>query len=323
MIRKNVKNYLGIFALVAFVISGMIGGISVVKAASDDITFGAETTLIVGGQTLYVLNGGTAASYSIGASSVSFYMEDGSSITVRSLGKKVMDTTPSGAYSCSATFSTASLTSTATETFTITPSDTTCSVPAGGGAGSVSGGGTTVTPVVETPAVSPATTTSTSPVSTPESTVTPAPVAAAPQVSTPSIQITAGTPFIKRLTVGLRSSDVRQLQEMLLNDGVYPEGLITGYFGQLTKKAVQQFQEKYGIAKQGNPGYGDVGPNTRAKLNQILEGTSATPTSSVQGVEQNAMRAQIEVQITTLQEQLVLLLAELARQLQAQIPTGQ
>jgi len=109
---------------------------------------------------------------------------------------------------------------------------------------------------------------------------------------------------------------------MLLNDGVYPEGLITGYYGQLTKKAVQRFQEKYGIAKQGDPGYGDVGPNTRAKLNQVLEGTSAASAAPAQTTEQTVVQTQLETQVKALQEQLVLLLAELAKQLQAQA-TGQ
>ena len=320
MIRKKVKIYIGIFALIAFVFMGAAGFTPVAQAASDDITFAAETTLIVGGETLYVLNGGTAASYSIGASSVSFNMEDGSSITVRSLAKRVLNTNLSDTYSCASTFSTASRTSTATETFTITPTDTTCSISGTGGAGVVTSGGTTVTAVTETPTAA----TSSTPAPTMESTVTPAPVVAAPQVSAPSVQIMAGAPLVKRLAISSQNNDVRQLQEMLVNDGVYPEGLITGYYGQLTKKAVQRFQEKYGIAKQGDPGYGDVGPNTRAKLNQILEGTSAASTvPPAQGVKQTAVKTQLEAQVKTLQEQLVLLLAELAKQLQSQVQGSQ
>ena len=60
------------------------------------------------------------------------------------------------------------------------------------------------------------------------------------------------------------------LQTVLANDpDVYPNGLITGYFGPATLAAVKKFQVKYGIASSGNPGYGLVGPKTRAKLNEL------------------------------------------------------
>lgn len=57
------------------------------------------------------------------------------------------------------------------------------------------------------------------------------------------------------------------LQQFLKNQGVniYPEALITGYFGNLTRSAVVRFQEKYGIF---NTGF--VGPITRAKINELL-----------------------------------------------------
>jgi len=74
------------------------------------------------------------------------------------------------------------------------------------------------------------------------------------------------------------SSDVECLQEFLKNQGadIYPEGFVTGNFGNLTEQAVIRFQEKYagdiltplGISK----GTGYVGGKTRAKINQILGG---------------------------------------------------
>ena len=77
--------------------------------------------------------------------------------------------------------------------------------------------------------------------------------------------------FTHGLALGDSGEDVRQLQIFLKAQGasIYPEGLITGYFGPLTQKAVQRFQEKYGIAKAGDPGYGYVGPKTRAKINAL------------------------------------------------------
>ena len=71
--------------------------------------------------------------------------------------------------------------------------------------------------------------------------------------------------IVRRISSGSRGNDVKALQTFL---GVEA----TGYFGKLTRKAVQDFQEKYGIAKTGDQGYGDVGPLTRA----ILKGLSET-----------------------------------------------
>lgn len=73
--------------------------------------------------------------------------------------------------------------------------------------------------------------------------------------------------------VGTKGNEVTVLQNFLKAQGsnIYPEGLVTGYFGPLTLKAVQKFQEKYGIAVSGDAGYGFVGPKTRAKINSLLE----------------------------------------------------
>ena len=49
---------------------------------------------------------------------------------------------------------------------------------------------------------------------------------------------------------------VKQLQKLLAQDTeIYPEGKTTGYYGALTRKAVQRFQKKYGIvsAKRKKP----------------------------------------------------------------------
>ncbi len=85
--------------------------------------------------------------------------------------------------------------------------------------------------------------------------------------------IALGFNFVRPLALGLRHADVSNLQKALKTDlSVYPEGLTTGYFGPATLRAVQRFQEKYGIASSGQPGYGNVGPATRAKLNELFGG---------------------------------------------------
>jgi hypothetical protein len=82
---------------------------------------------------------------------------------------------------------------------------------------------------------------------------------------------TTGYQFTHNLQLGGSGEDVRQLQIFLKAQGteIYPEGLVTGYSGSLTKKAVEKFQVKYDIAKAGDAGYGYVGPKTRAKINSL------------------------------------------------------
>jgi len=81
--------------------------------------------------------------------------------------------------------------------------------------------------------------------------------------------------FTKSLQKGIKDEDVERLQEFLAQyPDIYPEGLITGYFGPLTEKAVTKFQEKhaedvlkpYGL----NKGTGFVGEKTMAKINKLL-----------------------------------------------------
>jgi|GEM_PF-1967136 len=71
--------------------------------------------------------------------------------------------------------------------------------------------------------------------------------------------------FTKTLKRGMRGQEVYNLQKVLHWDPrIYPEGEMTGYFGVLTERAVKRFQKKYGIRTTGQ-----VGPQTRAKLNEI------------------------------------------------------
>lgn len=64
----------------------------------------------------------------------------------------------------------------------------------------------------------------------------------------------------------MTGEDVKLLQELLATDPeIYPEGLITGFFGLLTENAVKRFQKKAGFEQVGN-----VGPKTFARLNELL-----------------------------------------------------
>lgn len=80
-------------------------------------------------------------------------------------------------------------------------------------------------------------------------------------------EIKAILQIAKQLDRGMRNEDITLLQEVLATDpDIYPEGLITGYFGPLTEKAVKKFQKVAGIEQVGR-----VGPITLAKINELLE----------------------------------------------------
>lgn len=70
--------------------------------------------------------------------------------------------------------------------------------------------------------------------------------------------------FLKR---GLTGEDVKALQTFLSQfPDIYPEGLVTGYYGALTESAVKKWQEKQGIESVGV-----VGPKTLARINEIFD----------------------------------------------------
>jgi len=85
-------------------------------------------------------------------------------------------------------------------------------------------------------------------------------------------RLTSNCPIRSTMQHGEQSAGVRCLQEFLKSQGpgIYPEGLVTGYFGPLTEAAVVRFQELYiqeillplGLEQ----GTGLVGPGTRAKI---------------------------------------------------------
>lgn len=92
---------------------------------------------------------------------------------------------------------------------------------------------------------------------------------------------TALPAFTRNLTVGDTGDDVTNLQTFLKNEGadVYPEGLVTGYFGSLTKAAVSRYQDKYAAAILTplglTAGTGYFGSGTRAHVNPRL--SAVTP----------------------------------------------
>jgi len=88
--------------------------------------------------------------------------------------------------------------------------------------------------------------------------------------------IPTGYKFQTTLKFGVRSDDVKYLQMFLKAQGtnIYPEGLVTGYYGSMTTAAVTRFQEKYAdeiLTPLGlNAGTGITGQNTLAKINTLM-----------------------------------------------------
>lgn len=76
--------------------------------------------------------------------------------------------------------------------------------------------------------------------------------------------------ILRSLSFGSRGDSVIILQTFLAkNLAIYPEGLITGYYGHATMRAVRRWQAQNGIVSSGSPsttGYGTVGPRTRAAM---------------------------------------------------------
>src|SRR3990167_4279780 len=70
------------------------------------------------------------------------------------------------------------------------------------------------------------------------------------------------TMITAHLDFGATGGNVTSLQQFLAADAsIYPEGLVTGYFGSLTRAAVQRYQCKQGIVcgcSAATTGYGRV-----------------------------------------------------------------
>jgi len=87
-----------------------------------------------------------------------------------------------------------------------------------------------------------------------------------PSVATPVS--TALNTLTQTLTLGTSNDEVADLQRYLAQrPEIYPEGLVTGYFGPRTEQAVKKLQESNGL-----PPVGIVGPKTRSVINTAIAG---------------------------------------------------
>ncbi len=76
----------------------------------------------------------------------------------------------------------------------------------------------------------------------------------------------------RQLDLGATGADVSALQTFLAQDtSIYPQGLVTGYFGTLTSAAVSNFQSRNGLDNVGR-----VGPMTLSLINSRIGGDLGT-----------------------------------------------
>ena len=106
--------------------------------------------------------------------------------------------------------------------------------------------------------------------------------------TTPAIFVSAietsttpvSTTFARNLGLGSSGTDVTALQTCLAKDtAIYPEGIISGYFGTRTQAALQRWQAAQEIVLSGTPattGFGYFGPKSRTAMQTYCISTGAT-----------------------------------------------
>ncbi len=92
-----------------------------------------------------------------------------------------------------------------------------------------------------------------------------------------------------QLDLGSRGENVTNLQMFLAaNPSIYPEGMVTGYYGPLTEAAIKRFQSQYGIDSVGR-----VGPLTMAKINNLIANGGWNGTADISGPQFYAVNQSI------------------------------
>ncbi len=287
--------------------------------AAGTLTLTTDAVISLSGGNLSVTGnaGGQLVSINVGSSSFDLVMPVNAYIELNSPDKynlTISDSSLTVVTACSVSGQTYAITNkgSATSTVTITPKTTTCTPPnSGGGGGSSSssgggggGGGGSSTPVVPASSATSATVANTLAKTSAKTVVantiqqqiadTLAKVAAIQgQLQTlPSGVPSGAASTVAKITVALKlgstGNSVKAVQQVLNADpdtrvsttGVGSPGKETTTFGSATVKAIQKFQEKYGIAKKGDQGYGNLGPKTRAKLSEVAKGANTAPAAT-------------------------------------------
>ena len=267
--------------------SGLVASLllpAIAFAAYDDVTLGSSARVTAAGQTLNV-SGDSNVIETIGVEPTffTFTLKANSFLELSSPNFKQIEWSATStkyvtASTCESNSSTVRFASSANEaTITVFPKSVSCpqgSTTSTGGSSSSGGGGggaATVPTVVPAPA----------PANTREAQIAAllqaiAVLQAQIQALTGASSVAVSGQITSNLSLGSRGPSVKVLQQFLnthgfviASSGPGSPGNETETMGSLTLQAVRKFQEKYGIAKSGDTGYGVVGPKTRAKINEI------------------------------------------------------
>lgn len=314
------------------VVGVMVAVPLVVLGAYNDVNLSSGTTIrtTVSSATVdLTVTSGVIQSLTVESGSMDVTLASGSSIDITSTDKKNFTYNlgnVTSSFECGSSSSVLHLglaQGQSAETVTITPQSTTCvAAGSGSGGGSSSSGSSTTSTTSTTSSTSSASSSSSSASSSSSSsstssatpsttttttTATPSTTSTTAAVSTPVTIAAVTTPPVvisipavalsAELDPGERSDDVRTLQTLLASDStIYPEGIISGYYGPKTTAAVKKFQAKYGL-----PQVGRVGPATMAKMNEVLGSASAPASVQSQTAEQ------VQSQIQSIQSQIQVL----------------
>src|SRR3989338_3162349 len=254
-------------------------------AAADDVSLAVDTVISVNSITVNVSGAtSTIESIEVGSTSFSVTLPAGSSFeaTAPSLNVLSTDNTlwQTAATTCTGSASVLGYNNPTGDeiTVTITPSATLCAnatVPTSTSKGDARGGGGGAPAAA---AVDLALAPLLAQIAALQAQI--AALSGLPSTASPVAQTVVGakTFFTTNLSKGSRGAIVKALQQFLnthgfviASSGPGSVGNETDMFGSLTVQAVQKFQEQYGIATPGAPGYGTVGPKTRAKINELSQ----------------------------------------------------
>jgi len=257
----------------ALAIFAVLLAIPATAALADNVSIDADTTLTLpsDGSNYTMISGSGFNSLDFTSDTFSFTGGGGASVDLRSGDKKNFTNNRNISTTCGSSESQIVIPATNGNT-TVTPSGT-CGNSGGGGGtsgggssggGGGGGGGGSFAPVAPAPAT-------VDKVTQIKQQIAGIQAAIAQKLSAAGVAVKgAFAGFTKNLAPGDSGDDVRALQAFLAGDtSVYPEGIVNGVFGPATRKAVMAFQKKYDIAQVGT-----VGPQTRAKLAELLSSVS-------------------------------------------------
>ncbi len=93
------------------------------------------------------------------------------------------------------------------------------------------------------------------------------------QIKALSAQVNSQSQLIAKLRLnsehrrGEQNDEIKLLQKILATDpALYPEGFVTGYFGEYTSQAISRFQKRYGLTVTGT-----LTLETKELINKILD----------------------------------------------------